>query len=106
MAIKAQPIKVKTAALLAQVMKAQAIAQEGLAGKLEKVRQIQYQKVDELRKKADEIEAQTVEEFAADDYSHRHLINGDGFAKIITMLELAADDYMTISQDSDLAKYI
>ena len=105
MAIRAQAIKVKTADLLDRVKQAQARNEIERDSFLAKAGLARAEKIAELQKQIDSYAAMSNDEFARQDYRYNRK-QVDDFSKIIVMLEIAADEIMTISADSDLAKYL
>lgn len=72
----------------------------------EKAKVAQQDKIRNAEAELAKRKAQSVEEFMENDYSFRRANTAEDYDRILHMLELSAEDVISISAESDLARYL
>lgn len=106
MGIKMQAIKISVDKLIERIR----VAEQQQQGKNDEIKLkagvALAEKRAQARKYCDELERTTVEDFMANNYHFREALSTESFQKVIHMLEMCPDEVISVSPDSDLAKYI
>ena len=104
--IKAQPIKVRVVDLIAKIKEAQKREEGRLKVRQEKLHQAHLDKIKEHQETLAACQKMTDDEYAETDYRFKRSETRNDFERTITMLEIASEPIITISSDSDLARFL